>query len=152
MIQIISGTIGALGFCIEFGVRKSYMWLIALNAGISWWIYLLCSSWVDDFFGFMVSAAFCSMFAAVTARFINVPAVVLQMPATVPMIPGSGLYYTMYYAITAETELFKTYLLSTVKAIFAMAIGFAVIAVVLKKYGTQLTGLVNNFKQRLHAS
>ncbi len=36
MGQILAGALGGLGFSIVFGVRKKYMVLIALNAGLSW--------------------------------------------------------------------------------------------------------------------
>ena len=40
MGQILAGALGGLGFSIVFGVRKKYMVLIALNAGLSWAVYL----------------------------------------------------------------------------------------------------------------
>lgn len=148
MIQIISATIGGLGFSIVFGVRHKYMGLISLDAGLSWAVYLFLEPVINAFFANMIAAVFCSLFAAVVARFIGVPAVVLQMPATVPMIPGGSLYYTMYYGITGEFSLFMYYLKSTVQTIFAMAIGFAIVAVVLKRYGTELTQLINKIKKQ----
>ena len=101
---------------------------------------------MGDFGGNIVSAAFCSLFAAVTARFVSAPAAVLQMPATVPMIPGGSLFYTMYYAFTGNWEQFFQYFRGTFRAIFGMAIGFAAVAVVLKKYGGELTVHVDRIK------
>lgn len=132
MRQILSGMIGALGFSVVFGIRKKYMWLIALNAGVSWMVYLFGSLLVGDFAGNVLSAACCSVTAAIMARIIRVPAVVLQMPATVPMIPGGSLYYTMYYIFSGEKTQAYVYFLATIRAIFAMAIGFAMVSVILK--------------------
>ena len=85
MGQILAGALGGLGFSIVFGVRKKYMALIALNAGLSWAVYLAVNALAGDFAGNMASAMFCSLMAAVLARRIKVPTVVLQMPATVPI-------------------------------------------------------------------
>ena len=93
MGQILAGALGGLGFSIVFGVRKKYMALIALNAGLSWAVYLAVNALAGDFAGNMASAMFCSLMAAVLARRIKVPTVVLQMPATVPMIPGGRLLH-----------------------------------------------------------
>ena len=87
------------------------------------------------------------MFAAVAARFTEVPAVVMQMPATVPMIPGGSLYYTMYYAMEGNRELFAGYFQATFRTIFAMAIGFALTEVILKQYGGRLTEAVAKIKK-----
>lgn len=102
MGQILAGALGGLGFSIVFGVRKKYMALIALNAGLSWAVYLAVNALAGDFAGNMASAMFCSLMAAVLARRIKVPTVVLQMPATVPMIPGGSLYYTMLYVFSGD--------------------------------------------------
>ena len=44
MEQIVAGALGGLGFSIVFGVRKKYMLLIALNAGLSWAVFLLVNA------------------------------------------------------------------------------------------------------------
>ena len=132
MGQILAGALGGLGFSIVFGVRKKYMVLIALNAGLSWAVYLAVNALARDFAGNMASAMFCSLMAAVLARRIKVPTVVLQMPATVPMIPGGSLYYTMLYVFSGDMLNAKLCFLSTIRAIFGMAIGFAVVSVLLR--------------------
>ena len=138
MGQILAGALGGLGFSIVFGVRKKYMVLIALNAGLSWAVYLAVNALAGDFAGNMVSAMFCSLLAAVLAR-IKVPTVVLQMPATVPMIPGGSLYYTMLYVFSGDMLNAKLYFLSTIRAIFGMAIGFAVVSVLLRTLAEKRT-------------
>ena len=133
MGQILAGALGGLGFAVVFGVRKRYMVLIAVNAGVSWAAYLLVDHLAGDFAANIVSAMVCSALAAWLARRIKVPRVVLQTPATVPMIPGGSLYYTMYYIFAGDGAQARVYLLATVRAIFGMAIGFALVSVVLKK-------------------
>ena len=94
MSQIIASIIGSIGFSIVFGILRAYMLPIAVNAGLSWAVYLLVNGFAGDFAANMVSAMFCSLVAALMARRLRVPTVVLQMPATVPMVPGGSLYYT----------------------------------------------------------
>ena len=96
MSQIIASIIGSIGFSIVFGIRRAYMLPIAVNAGLSWAVYLLVNGFAGDFAANMVSAMFCSLVAALMARRLRVPTVVLQMPATVPMIPGGSLYCGRY--------------------------------------------------------
>ncbi len=138
MGQIIAGALGSVGFSILFGIRKKYIALISLNAGASWAVYLLVDRCAGDFAANIASAMFCSLLAAWMAHRIKVPKVVLQMPATVPMIPGGSLYYTMYYVFLGDAKLAQSYFLSTVRAIFGMAIGFAVVSVLLKTLSERL--------------
>lgn len=102
MSQIIASIIGSIGFSIVFGIRRAYMLPIAVNAGLSWAVYLLVNGFAGDFAANMVSAMFCSLVAALMARRLRVPTVVLQMPATVPMVPGGSLYYTIYYVFAGD--------------------------------------------------
>ena len=132
MEQIVAGALGGLGFSIVFGVRKKYMLLIALNAGLSWAVFLLVNAVAGAFAANIASAMFCSSVAAALAPRIKMPTVGLQMPATVPMIPGGSLYYTMFYIFSGDMGAARLYFMSTVRAIFGMAIGFAVITVLLK--------------------
>ena len=132
MGQILAGALGGLGFSIVFGVRKKYMVLIALNAGLSWAVYLAVNALAGDFAGNMASAMFCSLMAAVLARRIKVPTVVLQMP-------GGSLYYTMLYVFSGDMLNAKIYFLSTIRAIFGMAIGFAVVSVLLRTLAEKRT-------------
>ena len=133
MGQILAGALGGLGFSIVFGVRKKYMVLIALNAGWSWAGYLAVNALAGDFAGNMASAMFCSLMAAVLARRIKVPTVVLQM------IPGGSRYYTMLYVFSGDMLNAKLYFLSTIRAIFGMAIGFAVVSVLLRTLAEKRT-------------
>lgn len=134
IVQILAGMVGSLGFSILFGVRKKYIGYIALNAGLSWAVYLVVSAWLGAFAGNVFSAACCSLVAAKMARVLRVPTVVVLTPATVPMIPGGSLYYTMYYLFSGDRALGETYLLATAQAIFGMAIGFAIVSVVIRAF------------------
>ena len=67
MEQIVAGALGGLGFSIVFGVRKKYMLLIALNAGLSWAVFLLVNAVAGAFAANIASAMFCSSVAAALA-------------------------------------------------------------------------------------
>lgn len=146
IVQVLAGALGGLGFSIVFGVRRKYMWLIALNAGLSWSVYLVVNALAGDFAANIVSAMFCSLVAAAIAWRIKVPKVVLQMPATVPMIPGGSLYYTMYSIFSGDMPEAKIQFLSTVRALFGMAIGFAVVSVVLKSVNSMMSAKAKSGK------
>ena len=136
MSQIIASIIGSIGFSIVFGIRRAYMLPIAVNAGLSWAVYLLVNGFGGDFAANMVSAMFV---AALMARRLRVPTVVLQMPATVPMVPGGSLYYTIYYVFAGNMPTAKSYFFFTARAVFGMAIGFAVVSVLFKTIDARKT-------------
>ena len=80
-----------------------------------------------------------TLVAALMARRLRVPTVVLQMPATVPMVPGGSLYYTIYYVFAGNMPTAKSYFFFTARAVFGMAIGFAVVSVLFKTIDARKT-------------
>ena len=58
MSQIIASIIGSIGFSIVFGIRRAYMLPIAVNAGLSWAVYLLVNGFAGDFAANMVKTDF----------------------------------------------------------------------------------------------
>ncbi|MDO4617681.1 MAG: threonine/serine exporter family protein [Lachnospiraceae bacterium] len=127
-VQIASAFVGTLGFAMVFGAKKKYWLLIAVDGALSWTLYLCLCNFMSSFFANLITAAFCSLYAHIAARIVKAPTTCLLMPATVPMIPGGSLYYTMFYALRGDMEEFQIYLKNTAKTIFAMAIGFALIS------------------------
>ncbi len=140
MIEILSAFLGSLGFAILFGTKKSYWLLVSLDGMFSWIVFLALSSCMSDFFAYVLSATFCSLYAHIAARIVKAPTTCLLMPATVPMIPGGSLYYTLFYAMQGEWNAFLSSMLMTGKIIFAMAIGFAVVTMVFRNYEHRLRG------------
>ena len=62
------------------------------------------------------------------------PTTTYLVPAIIPLIPGSGLYYTMNYAVRGEWDEFSARGLLTLKLTLALAAGIIVI--------TSLTAIV----------
>ncbi len=132
VIQIISAFIVSYGFSIVFSSRRNHRLLIALDGMLSWSLYLFCCLFLSSFFANLITAVFCSLYAHIASRIVKTPTTCLLMPATVPMIPGGSLYYTMSYALSGDTAMFRQYFFSTCKTIFAMAIGFAIITLIFR--------------------
>jgi uncharacterized membrane protein YjjB (DUF3815 family) len=54
------------------------------------------------------------------------------MPSTIPLLPGSSIYYTMMYAITSDNVKFMHYAKSTILTGLGISLG-AVIATITVK-------------------
>lgn len=128
---------GGFGFAIVFGSNKKHWLLIAVDAMLSWMVYLGCCTFTSSFFANLLAAAFCSLYAHIAARAVKAPTTCLLTPATVPFIPGGSLYYTVYYALSRNGELFRKYAIATGETVFAVAIGFSLIYICFWTYERQ---------------
>ncbi len=132
--QILIAFVGSIGFSAVFQTKRKYWLICAIDAALSWMVYLFLIRMVNVFFANLITAAFCSLYAHIASRIVKAPTTCLLMSATVPMIPGGSLYYTIFYAMSGNGEEFGYYLMNTVQVIFAMAVGFALISLIFRSY------------------
>ena len=123
-IQILTATIGSLGFGILFNVRGKRLIASALGGGVAWALYL-CFYTLTESLGisyFLVSLIV-ALYAEVMARVFKCPALLFISPSLIPLVPGASLYYTMSHALSGSTSSFFESALTTLVAAAALAIG-----------------------------
>jgi len=71
--------------------------VLCIAGGVAaWMLYLLCG-WLgcDVYAANLFAAVFAALYAEVMARVRKCPAMPYLVIATLPMLPGAGVYYTM---------------------------------------------------------
>lgn len=127
IVQTVMGMAGSLGFAVLYNIRGKKLFLIAAGGGIGWAVYLLCrGAGLDLFWGLFWGTFSIALFSAIAARIVKVPVIVLLTPMTIPMIPGSDLYYTMEHLVNREFSEFGMSVNKVLSEAFAMALGIAV--------------------------
>ena len=95
-IQCLAGLIGTLGFGLMFNIHGHGIPFALLGSVISWLVCALCMRWgLSEPISYMIAAAASSLYAEIMARVRKFPATSYLLCALVPLIPGSGIYYTM---------------------------------------------------------
>lgn len=113
---------GSLGFALLFHVRTRLLLPASLGGFFSWGIYLLGTHFLEGIFlPSILTAAFCALYAEILARLLKAPATVFFITALIPLIPGSGLYYTMSYIVQRDWKTAGEYGYSTAQ--YALGIG-----------------------------
>ncbi len=95
-IQCIAGVIGTLGFGLMFNMHGKGIPFALLGSAISWPVCVLMMRLeLAEPVAYLMGAAASAIYAEIMARIRKQPATSYLMCALVPMIPGSGIYYTM---------------------------------------------------------
>ena len=85
-----------------------------------------------------VSGLVLAIISHILARIIKTPVTTTLIPAILTIVPGAGMYKTVYYLFTADTQQAISSLITTIGAAGAIAIAIfivdAVVAVI-KKIG-----------------
>ncbi len=128
IIQLVTGTLGSLGFALLFGLKKQYLISAALGGFLSWGLYLIGMHLFDNIFlACLLASAFCALYSEITARIKKAPTTLFFITSVVPLIPGSTLYYACSNAVVRNWEAAKEYATITLQYALAIAAGSCII-------------------------
>lgn len=135
IIQTICSFIATFGFAVIFNIHGKNVIFAAVGGGISWFIYSLCLkislSTVSSFF---ISAVVFSIYCEILARKLKTPVTTLVVCALIPLVPGSGMYYTMYEAVTGNVMHSLELGLNTLASAGALALGIIFVSTITRQY------------------
>lgn len=126
LIQIITAFLGSLGFALLFGLRRRYVLPAAVGGMLSWAVYLLMSRLLPSLFLSCLIASACAvLYAELLARAMRTPATVFVIPAVIPLVPGSSLYYAMSCVVQKDFAAAREYGMTTLEFSLAIAAGMS---------------------------
>ncbi len=103
LIQLLTGTLATLGFAVIFYVHPRRLLLATLSGFVTCGVYLLAGYFLDgELLPNFIAAAAGAIYSEVCARVTRVPVPVYVLPCVVPLVPGSGLYNTMFNLVSGE--------------------------------------------------
>ena len=125
--------LSCLGFCFLFNNRGPGMLICSVGGALGWLIYLLAEPLVrSDLIQAFLAAVGIAVFSELMARLRHCPATSYLLIAMFPLVPGRGIYRTMLYCITGETELFFSTLLHTLGLAGCLAVGAMLVSAVVR--------------------
>lgn len=129
---LISG-FAVYGFCHYFGAPKKSIPISCAIGGIVWIIYKYIVTYYSNYLlaGF-ASALALGLLGEFFARIIKTPATIFIIPGLVPMVPGAGMYYSMYYLIYNEYSKFQSVAIETFYIAASLAIGIVASSAITK--------------------
>ncbi len=96
--------IATFGFAILFNIRGPNALLAALGGAAGWGAYLLSMSLSGGpVFSFFIASIAVGSYAELAARLRRAPATTFAICAVIPLVPGGGMYYTMFESIRGNT-------------------------------------------------
>ena len=127
---ILTAFLGSLGFSLLYGLKRRHLLFASLGGLISWGMYLLFS-FIFKQNGIFLPCFVATVFTATYVNFISVcvkaPTHLFLLPALIPLIPGSTLYYTFLNFYKKEWNEMFQYAGETFAFVFAIAAGMSVV-------------------------
>lgn len=129
ILQIFFAFLGSLCFSILFNVDKKEVVLCGVSGGVCWLVYLLFTQYfnMSAVSGVFIASAIITALARFLANTRKNPITIFLIPAIIPLVPGSGIYYTMYNLIISQNLEAALMGVETLKTAGAIAIGIIVV-------------------------
>ena len=121
-------TAALLGIAVIFDVPpKKLLWAM-VGSIISCVLMLIGDKYgLDPLITNMIATAVPCVYCEIMARVLKTPTTIFMIPSLLPLVPGSRLYYTMFYLFSGEQALFLENMLVAVKICTGIAVAIIVV-------------------------
>ena len=148
--EILSAVVGTVSFSVLFGVPRGYYPYCGFIGGAGWLVYCLAEL-------FLPGSGPCFVATAVVILLSRTAAVVKRCPVTIfliagifPLVPGAGVYWTVYHIVMEELFLAVSTGYSAMKEAIAIVMGIVFVFELPQKLFVRMAGWLGScdFKKR----
>ncbi|SFC89046.1 threonine/serine exporter family protein [Clostridium uliginosum] len=126
--------IASLGFGIIFNIKGRNLFFAAVGGGLSWFSYsLLISFNISTILSLFISSVIFSIYSEICARILMTPVTTIIICSLIPLVPGAGMYYTMYETITGDIISSLQVGLDTIAKAGTLALGIIFVSTITKQ-------------------
>lgn len=123
LLPCLYAVLACVAFCFILNQRGLLLVVSSLGGGVGWAVCLLCAFTGSDVIQYFAGAVAVALYAEVMARLLKAPATGFLVVGILPFVPGGGIYYTMEYCLSGNTQLFLSTGIHTFGVAGAVAVG-----------------------------
>jgi uncharacterized membrane protein YjjB (DUF3815 family) len=116
IIQIMAAFFATFFFSIIFNTSRHYLVYCGITGAVSWTLYLVTLHYTDSVvFSSFIGALAVAFVAHILAKRKKTPVTVFLIAGIIPLVPGAGMYRTVYHTISQEYSLATAYGIQTLQ-------------------------------------
>ena len=123
LLPCLYAVLACVAFCFILNQRGLLLVVSSLGGGVGGAVCLLCAFTGSDIVQAVAGAVAVALYAEVMARLLKAPATGFLVVGILPFVPGGGIYYTMEYCLSGNTQLFLSTGIHTFGVAGAVAVG-----------------------------
>lgn len=129
--QLILSFLATVGFAIFYSSPKKSVLPTGVIGMVGWIIYFTLENYLSTgkFLAAFIASLIVSTLGEASAKIYKKPATLFIVPGLLPLVPGAGIYYTMFELVNDNTSEFLTIGLETLFIAGALALGIIVSSV-----------------------
>lgn len=124
ILSIFGAFLAAVGFAVIFNIRGKELLAAAIGGTLGFACYTIQLEFgTSNITALFISSLIFSIFSEVFARKLKVPVTVFLVIALIILVPGKGMYYTMFEIIQGNTNQAILTGIDTLASAGALALG-----------------------------
>ncbi|MCR8744933.1 threonine/serine exporter family protein [Romboutsia lituseburensis] len=140
ILEAIASALSAISFGIIFNIKGRRLLAAGFGGGLSWFAYKLClANEVSQVSSFFIAAICFSIYCEICARVYKTPATTLSVCCLIPLVPGYGVYNTMYEFIKGDYIKAIDYGINTLSLAGALALGVIFVSTLFRNFNLHKT-------------
>lgn len=135
IIEVIASFFVAYSFGILFNIKGKYLIIAGFGGSIGWFLHKFCMqiSLGESFSLFIASIGF-SIYCETCARLYKTPSTILSVCCLIPLVPGYGIYNTLYAFLIKDYIQAIDYGVITISNACSLALGIILISTIYRNY------------------
>ena len=134
VLNLLLASTGSLAFAILYNVPRKFYLCAAFTGMAGWFCYYLIVPFTDTAVASFFGAVGVVLVSRIFAVWKKCPITVFLISGIFPLVPGAGVYYTMYYLVSNELTLAAIKGLESLKIAFGIVLGIVFIVTIPKKW------------------
>lgn len=121
--------LGTIGFAIMYNVPKKYYVGCGMTGMAGWIVYLFVSSmnYASSAAGSFLGAFVVVLMSRMLSVRMKCPITIFLISGILPLVPGAGIYNTVYYIVTNQLTQAGLKGIESLKIAFAIVIGIVIV-------------------------
>lgn len=133
--ETLCSMVATFGFAVIFNIQGRNLIFTTIGGGLAWFIYAACLHVEFSNVAALFTSSICfSIYSEILARKLKTPVTTLVICALLPLVPGAGMYYTMYAAVTGEVSKSLELGLNTLASAGTLALGVMFVSTITRQY------------------
>ena len=148
--EILSAVIGTVSFSVLFGVPREYYPYCGFIGGAGWLVYCLAELFLPGSGPCFAATAVVILLSRTAAVMKRCPVTIFLIAGIFPLVPGAGVYWTVYHIVMEELFLAVSTGYSAMKEAIAIVMGIVFVFELPQKLFVRTAGWLGTcaFKKR----
>lgn len=135
IIEVIASFFVAYSFGILFNIKGKYLIIAGVGGSIGWFLYKFCMQInIRESFSLFIASIGFSIYCETCARLYKTPSTILSVCCLIPLVPGYGIYNTLYAFLIKDYIQAVDYGVSTISNACSLALGIILISTLYRNY------------------